>query len=49
MALHTPRRLKQGGLTLRASGVYIHRDIGDESADADIATTESLPSAELGT
>ena len=30
----------QGGLTLRASGVHIRRDIGDESADVDIATTD---------
>ncbi|KAF8264629.1 hypothetical protein EI94DRAFT_1805568 [Lactarius quietus] len=30
----------KGGLTLRASGVHIRRDIGDESADVDIATTD---------
>ena len=48
MASHTPCRPKQGVLTLRTSGVHINRDIGDESADVDIATTESLPSAELG-
>jgi hypothetical protein len=35
------RLRNKGGLTLRASGVHIRRDIGDESADVDIATTES--------
>ena len=44
------RLRNKGGLTLRASGVHIRRDIGDESADVDIATTDgasvSLPSAE---
>ncbi|KAN0139486.1 hypothetical protein V8E53_002987 [Lactarius tabidus] len=44
------RLLHEGGLTLRASGVHIHRDIGDETADVDIATTDdaliSLPLAE---
>ena len=43
------RLRNQGGLTLRASGVHIRRDIGDESADVDIATTDgasiSLPLA----
>ena len=33
----------KGGLTLRASGVHIRRDIGDESADVDIATTNGEP------
>jgi len=33
----------KGGLTLRASGVHIRRDIGDESADVDIATTDGDP------
>jgi hypothetical protein len=41
----------KGGLTLRASGVHIRRDIGAESADVQIATTDgaliSLPSAQL--
>ncbi|KAI0265298.1 hypothetical protein BC834DRAFT_179762 [Gloeopeniophorella convolvens] len=36
-------RLRQGGLTLRASGVVIRRDLEDESADVDIAA-EPLPS-----
>ena len=44
------RLRNKGGLTLRASGVHVRRDIGDESADVDIATTDgasvSLPSAE---
>ena len=40
------RLRNKGGLTLRASGVHIRRDIGDESADVDIATTDSLPSVE---
>ena len=40
------RLRNKGGLTLRTSGVHIRRDIGDESADVDIATTDSLPSAE---
>ena len=35
----------KGGLTLRASGVHIRRDIGDESADVDIATTDGEPLA----
>ena len=39
----------KGGLTLRASGVHICRDIGDENADVDIASTDdalmSLPLA----
>ncbi|KAI9438053.1 hypothetical protein H4582DRAFT_2076646 [Lactarius indigo] len=35
----------KGGLTLRASGVHIRRDIGDESADVDIATTDGVPVA----
>ncbi|KAH9052694.1 hypothetical protein EDB87DRAFT_1656352 [Lactarius vividus] len=35
----------KGGLTLRASGVHIRRDIGDESADVDIATTDAGPVA----
>ncbi|KAN0139477.1 hypothetical protein V8E53_002978 [Lactarius tabidus] len=46
-----PRRIRlrnKGGLILRASGVHVRRDIGDESADFDIATTDgvviSLPS-----
>jgi hypothetical protein len=44
------RLRNKGGLTLRASGVHVRRDIGDESADVDIASTDgaliSLPSAE---
>ncbi|KAN0139497.1 hypothetical protein V8E53_002998 [Lactarius tabidus] len=45
-------KIKVEGLTLRASGVHVRRDIGDESADVDIASTDggvliSLPSAEL--
>jgi hypothetical protein len=44
------RLRNKGGLTLRASGVHIRRDIVDESADVDIATTDSasisLPSSE---
>ncbi|KAF8263289.1 hypothetical protein EI94DRAFT_1741228 [Lactarius quietus] len=32
----------KGGLTLCALGVYIRRDIGDESADVDIATTDGI-------
>ncbi|KAF8265683.1 hypothetical protein EI94DRAFT_1804085 [Lactarius quietus] len=32
----------KGGLTLHASGVHIRRDIGDESADVDIATTDGI-------
>ena len=45
-APHIPRN--KGGLTLRASGVHIRWDnfSEDESADVDIATTDSLPSAE---
>ena len=35
----------KGGLTLRTSGVHIRRDIGDESADVDIATTDGEPVA----
>ncbi|KAH9162313.1 hypothetical protein EDB89DRAFT_2079840 [Lactarius sanguifluus] len=35
----------KGGLTLRTSGVHIRRDIGDESADVDIATTDGGPVA----
>jgi hypothetical protein len=35
----------KGGLTLRASGVHVRRDIGDESADVDIATTDGEPLA----
>ena len=40
------RLRNKGGLTLRASGVRIRRDIGDESADVDIATTDSLLSVD---
>ena len=38
-------------LTLCASGVHIRRDIGDESADVDIATTDgtSLSLSAIGT
>jgi hypothetical protein len=32
----------KGGLTLRASGVHVRRDIGDGSADVDIATTDGV-------
>ena len=39
----------KGGLTLRASGVHVRRDIGDESADVDIATTDGEPLAVLST
>ncbi|KAH9007375.1 hypothetical protein EDB83DRAFT_2461945 [Lactarius deliciosus] len=35
----------KGGLTLRTSGVHVRRDIGDESADVDIATTDGGPVA----
>ncbi|KAH8980670.1 hypothetical protein EDB92DRAFT_1899866 [Lactarius akahatsu] len=35
----------KGGLTLRTSGVHIRRDIGDESADVDIATPDGGPVA----
>jgi len=36
----------KGGLTLRASGVLVlRRDIGDESADVDIATTDGSPAS----
>jgi len=41
--IHPPRN--KGGLTLRASGVHVRRDIGDESADVDIATTDGEPLA----
>ena len=34
------RLRNRGGLTLRASGVHIRRDIRDESADVGIATTD---------
>ena len=48
--LRRMRLRNKGGLTLRASGVHVHCDIGDESSDVDIATTDgasvSLPSAE---
>ena len=44
------RLRNKSGLTLRAAGVHVCRDIADESADVDIATTDgasvSLPSAE---
>ena len=43
------RLRNKSGLTPLASGVHIRRDIGDESADVDIATTDgaliSLPPA----
>ena len=45
---HHLRRIhlrNKGGLTLRASGVHVRRDIGDESADVDIATTDGEPVA----
>jgi hypothetical protein len=45
---HLLRRIhlrNKGGLTLRASGIHIRRDIGDESADVDIATTDGEPVA----
>ncbi|KAF8258091.1 hypothetical protein EI94DRAFT_1708314 [Lactarius quietus] len=57
-SLHPVRERKQlrrihlrntGGLTLRASGVQIHRDIGDESADVDIAMTDGDPLAVAST
>ena len=34
------RLRNRSGLTLRASGVHIRRDIRDESADVGIATTD---------
>ncbi|KAF8265680.1 hypothetical protein EI94DRAFT_1855968, partial [Lactarius quietus] len=39
----------KGGLTLRASGVHIRRNISDESADVDIATTDGDPLAVAST
>lgn len=39
----------KGGLTLRTSGVHVRRDIGDESADVDIATTDGEPVAAAST
>ncbi|KAI9447782.1 hypothetical protein H4582DRAFT_1802344, partial [Lactarius indigo] len=35
----------KGGLTLRASGAHIRSDIGDKTADVDIATTDGGPVA----